>query len=280
MAHRWLLAPAIIAITLLLLVPLLFTVLLSLGILNVGNSENTAGTGAWQSVLGDGFYWWFLVKTLLVAGVSTLVAALLGYPPAYFLATSRSRWRPLLLLLIVLPFWISYIIRTMSWINVLGASGAINEAAMGLGLIDTPWPLLYNQVSVIVGLVHFILPFMILNIYVALDGLDESLPGAAKSLGASSWQAFCRVTLPLSVPGLAAGSLICFLLAAGSYVTPIILGGPKDAMFANLIYEAMIIQLDWRTGAVLALLLLGALGMVTAIAARFLGLERIGRAAA
>ena len=278
--HLWLLAPSLTAIALLLLIPLVFTALLSVGALTVGEEPTAPGTGAWRAVLGDGFYWWFLVKTMLVAATATAIAALLGYPPAYFLATSKSRWKGLLLLLIVLPFWISYIIRTMSWINVLGASGAINEAAMALGIADAPWPLLYNQTSVVVGLVHFVLPFMILNIYVAVEGLDESMTGAARSLGASPWEAFRRVTLPLSLPGLVAGALICFLLAAGSYVTPAILGGPTDAMFANLVYEAVIIQLDWRTGAVLALVLLAALGLVTLLAARALGLERIGSAAA
>ena len=278
--HTWLLAPAMLVIALLLLIPLVFTLLLSFGVLSVGTGAPPAGGGAWAAVLGDGFYWWFLARTMLVAAVTTVIAALLGYPPALFLATSRSRWKGLMLLGIVLPFWISYIIRTMSWINVLGASGAINEAAMAAGLTGEPWPLLYNQAAVIVGLVHFVLPFMILNIYVTLEGLDPSLAAAARSLGAGPWQAFCRVTLPLSLPGLAAGSLISFLLAAGSYVTPTILGGPTDAMFANLVYEAVIIQLDWRLGAVLALVLLAALGLVIALAARRLGLERIGRAAA
>lgn len=278
--HRWLLAPALIAVGLLLILPLIFTIFLSFGLLTIEGDSAEPGLQAWSAVLSDGFYGWFLVKTLIIAAITTVIAALLGYPPAYLLASSRVRWRGLLLLLIILPFWISYIIRTMSWINILGASGAVNEALMALGLISAPLPLLFNQGAVILGLVHFVLPFMILNIYVALEGMDESLPAAARSLGASPWDAFRRVILPLSLPGLAAGSLISFLLAAGSYVTPTILGGPTDAMFSNLIYESVIIQLDWRTGAVLALVLLAALGTVTAIFGRFFGLERIGRVAA
>ena len=276
-AHRSLLAPAMAAIGLLLLLPLLFTLALSFGLSSADGSA-APGTGAWAAVLGDPFYLWFLGKTLMVAAVTTALAALLGYPPAYLLATSQVRAKGLLLLLIILPFWISYIIRTMSWINILGASGAINEGLIALGVISEPLPLLFNQMAVILGLVHFVLPFMILNIYVALEGLDPSLADAARSLGASPWEAFLRVTLPLSLPGLAAGSLISFLLAAGSYVTPAILGGPTDALFSTLIYESVIIQLDWQTGAVLALLLLAALGVVTAIFARFFGLDRIGRA--
>jgi spermidine/putrescine transport system permease protein len=275
--HKWLLTPAIVAIGLLLILPLAFITTLSLGLSSLDGSGEP-GFGAWRAVLSDGFYGWFLVKTLFVAAVTTAIAALLGFPPAYLIATSRLRWKGLLLLLIILPFWVSYIIRTMSWINILGASGAINESLMALGLVSEPLPLLFNQGAVILGLVHFVLPFMILNIYVALDGLDHSLAEAARALGASPWQAFRRVVLPLSLPGLAAGSLISFLLAAGSYVTPTILGGPTDAMFSNLIYESVIIQLDWRTGAVLALILLAAFGTVTILFGRFFGLERIGRA--
>lgn len=274
--YRWLLAPAIAAIGLLLLVPLVFTVALSLGL----GTDGPPGIARWTAVLSDGFYLWFLAKTLLIAAVTTVLAALLGYPPAYLIATARARWRGFLLLLVILPFWISYIIRTMSWINVLGASGAINKGLMALGLIAEPLPLLYNQGAVILGLVHFVLPFMILNIFVALDGIDHSLADAAKSLGATPWDAFRHVVLPLSLPGLASGALVSFLLAAGSYVTPTILGGPTDAMFSNLIYESVIIELDWQTGAVLALLLLLALGAVTALFARFFGLDRVGKAMA
>ncbi|MEZ5772952.1 MAG: ABC transporter permease [Defluviimonas denitrificans] len=156
----------------------------------------------------------------------------------------------------MLPFWISYIIRTMSWINILGTSGALNSLLLMLGVISEPIQMLYNETTVILGLVHFLLPFMVLNIYVSLEGIDTNLEDAANSLGATRWQSFLQVTLPLSLPGLAAGGLLCFVLGAGTYITPVILGGPRDAMFANLVFEAIIRQLNWPLGSALSLLLL------------------------
>jgi len=128
---------------------------------------------------------------------------------------------------------------------------------------------------VILGLVHFLLPFMVLNVFVSLEGIDRTLEDAATSLGATRWQAFTQVTLPLSLPGLAAGSLLCFVLGAGTYITPMILGGPRDAMFANLVYEAIITQLNWPLGSALSLMLLIVLGALVAIYNRYLGMSQL-----
>jgi len=177
----------------------------------------------------------------------------------------------------MLPFWISYIIRTMSWINILGISGALNGALMWLGLTSQPIQMLYNETTVILGLVHFLLPFMILNIYVSLEGIDRNLEDAAASLGAARWQGFLAVTLPLSLPGLAAGGLLCFVLAAGTYITPVILGGPRDAMFANLVFEAIIRQLNWPLGSALSLMLLAVLGALVLIYNRYLGMSQLSK---
>jgi spermidine/putrescine transport system permease protein len=198
----------------------------------------------------------------------------MGYPSAYFIARSQGN-KAVLLLLLMLPFWISYIIRTMSWINILGVSGAFNSALLALGIIDEPIQMLYNEVTVILGLVHFLLPFMILNIFVSLDGIDTNLENAANSLGATRWQAFLQVTLPLSLPGLAAGGLLCFVLGAGTYITPLVLGGPRDAMFANLVFEAIITQLNWPLGSALSLMLLAVLGALVMIYNRYLGMAQL-----
>ena len=135
--------------------------------------------------------------------------------------------------------------------------------------------MLYNQVTVVLGLVHFLLPFMILNIFVSLDGIDRNLEDAAGSLGATRWKSFLEVTLPLSLPGLAAGSLLCFVLAAGTYITPLVLGGPRDAMFANLVFEAIITQLDWPLGSALSLMLLAVLGALVLLYNHFLGMGQL-----
>ena len=212
--------------------------------------------------------------TLKIATITTVVCALMGYPAAYFIARSSGN-KAILLLLLMLPFWISYIIRTMSWINILGVSGAFNTFMLWIGIIDEPIQMLYNQTTVILGLVHFLLPFMVLNVFVSLDGIDTNLEDAANSLGATRWQAFMQVTLPLSLPGLAAGGLLCFVLGAGTYITPLVLGGPRDAMFANLVFEAIITQLNWPLGSALSLMLLAVLGALVLIYNRYLGMAQL-----
>src|SRR5690606_26051560 len=231
----------------------------------------------WQDVFSDRFYRDILFSTLRIAAITTVLCAVLGYVPAYFIATSQTRHKTLLLLLLILPFWISYIIRAMSWINILGVSGALNQILMGLGIVSEPVQMLYNEATVILGLVHFLLPFMVLNVYVSLDAIDPNLTDASRSLGASCMQTFREVTLPLSLPGLAAGGLLCFVLAAGTYITPLVLGGPRDAMFANLVFEAVITQLNWPLGSALSIVLLIVLGSIVAVYNRLVGIGQIAK---
>ncbi|KPQ08485.1 MAG: spermidine/putrescine transport system permease protein [Rhodobacteraceae bacterium HLUCCA12] len=270
-----LLSPALGAVTMLLLVPLIFIVVYSFW-LRSATGPDVVGfhLDNWESTLTDPFYRFILFNTLKIAAITTVICALLGYPAAYFITRSSGN-KMLLLLLLMLPFWISYIIRTMSWINILGSSGAVNTFLMSIGLISSPIQMLYNEVTVILGLVHFLLPFMVLNIYVSLDGIDTNLEDAATSLGATRWQSFLQVTLPLSLPGLAAGGLLCFVLGAGTYITPLVLGGPQDAMFANLVFEAIITQLNWPLGSALSMALLLVLGSLVAIYNRFLGMSQL-----
>ncbi|WP_297776807.1 ABC transporter permease [uncultured Roseovarius sp.] len=272
-----LLSPALGSVALLLLVPLMFIVVYSFWLRSAMGAD-TVGfyLDNWQKTLTDRFYRDILLNTLKIAAITTVICALMGYPAAYFIARSRSN-KMVLLLLLMLPFWISYIIRTMSWINILGTSGALNSLLMSLGIISEPIQMLYNEATVILGLVHFLLPFMVLNVYVSLEGIDTNLEDAANSLGATRWQAFTQVTLPLSLPGLAAGGLLCFVLGAGTYITPVILGGPRDAMFANLVFEAIITQLNWPLGSALSLLLLIVLGLLVAIYNRYLGMAQLAK---
>ncbi|SDF89588.1 MULTISPECIES: ABC transporter permease [Thalassobaculum] len=270
-----LLSPALTAVGLLLFVPLIFIVVYSFWLRTASGADQVGFfLDNWQEALTDRFYRDILLSTLRIAAITTLVCALMGYPAAYFIARSRGN-KAILLLLLMLPFWISYIIRTMSWINILGVSGALNTALMWTGLISEPIQMLYNEPTVILGLVHFLLPFMILNVYVSLDGIDQTLEEAATSLGANRWEAFLQVTLPLSLPGLAAGGLLCFVLGAGTYITPLVLGGPSDAMFANLVFEAIITQLNWPLGSALSLMLLAVLGLLVAIYNRYLGMAQL-----
>lgn len=270
-----LLSPALGAVTLLLFVPLVFIVVYSFWLRTATGADQVGvHLDNWRAALSDPFYRDILLNTLKIAGITTLICALMGYPAAYFIARARGN-KALLLLLLMLPFWISYIIRTMSWINILGVSGALNSALIWAGAISEPIQMLYNEATVILGLVHFLLPFMVLNVYVSLEGIDTTLEDAAASLGATRWQGFLEVTLPLSLPGLAAGGLLCFVLGAGTYITPLVLGGPTDAMFANLVFEAIITQLDWPLGSALSLMLLVVLGALVLTYNHFLGLGQL-----
>lgn len=272
-----LLAPALTAIFLLLIVPLLFIVVYSFWLRStVGADTPGFFLDNWKAALTDPFYRDILLNTLKISAITTIACALLGYPAAYFIARSKGN-KMILLIMLMLPFWISYIIRTMSWINILGVSGALNSVLLWVGITSEPIQMLYNETTVILGLTHFLLPFMVLNIFVSLDGIDTSLEDAAASLGATRWQAFLQVTLPLSLPGLAAGGLLCFVLGAGTYITPVILGGPRDAMFANLVFEAIIRQLNWPLGSALSLMLLMVLGALVLIYNKYLGMAQLAK---
>jgi spermidine/putrescine transport system permease protein len=175
----------------------------------------------------------------------------------------------------MLPFWVSFIIRTMSWVNILGDTGLFNYLLIKFGLLNNPLGLLYNEGSVILGLVQYLLPFMILNVYVSLEGIDKSLLEAAKSLGCTEWQAFKEVTLPLSLPGISAGCLLVFVLTAGTYLAPMILGGPGNDMIANLIFKRVIGTLDWPFGSAISVVLLFLLGIIVYTYNRYLGITQI-----
>ena len=234
-------------------------------------------TENWSEFFSDPYYRMGLWQTLRVSSAATVLCALLGYPASYFVAMTRFKHKWVLLLLIFLPFWISFIIRTMSWVDVLGGQGAISSLLRRMQMINHPLSLLYNEGAVEVGTVHFLLPFMILNVWVSLEGIDRNLILAARTLGCTPWRAFLEVTLPLSLPGLFAGLLLCFVLAAGSYLTAAVLGGPANFMFGNLIYDALNSELSWPMAATLSLILLALLGLVTALYGRFIGLGQIFR---
>jgi spermidine/putrescine transport system permease protein len=240
-----------------------------------GVEKPVLNLGNWREFFGDPYYHGFLWKTARVSAITAALCALMGYPTAYFIAMSAFRHKWILLLLLIVPFWISFTIRTFSWIHILGEQGAINATLLRLGIIDRPLAMLYTEGSVIMGMIHFLLPYMILNVYVSLEGIDRNLLSAARTLGCTSWQAFREVTLPLSLPGLCAGLLLCFVLAAGSYVTPQILGSTRDALFGNLIFDTIMSELNWPMGSTLSIVLLVLLGIVSAIYSRYMGLSRI-----
>jgi len=275
----YLLSPALLAIALLVVVPMAFILVYSFyENVDLGVDRVAFQFGNWQEFLTDGYYHGALWKTFRLAAIVTLLAAVLGYLPAYCIARTTFRHKWLLLLLLILPFWVSFIIRTLSWIHIMGNQGAINGLLLWLGLTGEPLRMMFNEFAVIVGFIHVFLPYMILNVYVSLEGIDRNLEPAARTLGCTPWQAFLEVTLPLSLPGLAAGCLLVFVLTAGSYVTPLILGGPDDFMFGNLIYDAVLSELNWPMGATLSFALLVLLGVMVVVYSRFMRLNQLSRA--
>jgi len=271
-----LLAPTLAALILLMTVPIVIMFIYTFYTFQTAGVETPDfNLGNWYDFFTDSYYSGFLVKTARVSAITALLCAVMGYPPAYFIAMTRFKHKWLLLLLLIVPFWISFTIRTFSWVHILGEQGVINATLKALGIISEPIPMLYTEGAVIMGMIHFLLPYMILNVYVSLDGIDRNLISAARSLGCTGWQAFREITLPLSLPGLGAGLLLSFVLAAGSYVTPQILGGRSDSLFGNLIFDTIMRELNWPMGTTLSIVLLLLLGVVSVIYSRYMGLSTI-----
>ena len=197
-----------------------------------------------------------LITTNWICLLVTAVALVVGYPIAYYMA-NRTGWRfALVLFCIIVPYFTSVIVRTYSWMVLLGRNGIINQALQSIGLIDAPMPLLYNKLGILIGMTYVLLPYMILTLYAAMRGIDPSLTRAAFGLGASRLYTFWRIYFPLSLHGVISGSLIVFILAIGFFLTPALMGGPGDVMIAMLIERSVEITLDWTTAAIMSIVLL------------------------
>jgi putrescine transport system permease protein len=204
------------------------------------------------------------------AAAATGIALLLGYPMAYAIVRAPAAWRGRLLLLVILPFWTSFLIRVYAWIGLLKGNGLVNNALIALGLIDAPLPLLNNSFSVMVGLVYSYLPFMVLPLYAALEKLDPALLEAAADLGCRPRQAFWRVTLPLSIPGVAAGALLVFIPMCGEFVIPDLLGGPNTLMIGKVLWDEFFTNRDWPVASAVAVSMLVLLLLPMGVVRRFL----------
>jgi putative spermidine/putrescine transport system permease protein len=225
----------------------------------------------YAKLVSVGVYVRFLVNSFEISLVVTLVALVLGYPLAFLLATAPRRAAGLMLAGIVLPLWTSVLVRTYAWMVLLGRRGLVNEALQSSGLLDAPLPLLYNRIGVTIGMVHVLLPFMVLPIYSVMKGVDVELLKAAQNLGADRRQSFLRVYLPLSFPGAAAGCLLVFVTALGFFVTPALLGGRGDMMIAMLIENQVRELLDWGFASALAVALLAVTTAILLLVQRLLG---------
>ncbi len=216
-----------------------------------------------------------LITTNWIALLVTALTLLAGYPIAYYLSTGNRLRFTLVLFCIVVPYFTSVIVRTYSWMVLLGRNGVINQALLSLGVIDAPLPLLYNKLGVVIGMTYVLLPYMILTLYAAMKAIDPSYMRAGLALGASRTYAFRRIYLPLSAHGAISGSLIVFILAIGFFITPALMGGPSDVMIAMLIERSVEIMLDWQGAAIMSLLLLALTLVLFAIYYRVTDVRRM-----
>ncbi|MZR30401.1 ABC transporter permease [Sneathiella litorea] len=210
-----------------------------------------------------------MVTTLTMSLECTLASLLLGYPVALFLATTTSRFKSLFIILTIFPLLVGNVVRAAGWMTLFGAKGFINVSLMYLGVIDEPINMMYTTFSVFVGILCVILPFMILTLQGVLESIDFSLTEAAKNLGASSFTAFRRIILPLSLPGIATGCILVFILCMNAYSTPVLLGGPSFAMMAPALYDQIAATSNWPFGAALAFILTVATILATLISSLY-----------
>jgi putrescine transport system permease protein len=207
-------------------------------------------------LLTDKLYALTYLRSLVLAAIATLFALLLGFPMAYGIARASMATRSLLLLLIVLPFWISFLLRVYAWMGLMNNYGVINNTLMWLGIIDQPIQIMYTDFAVLVGLTYSYLPFMVLPLYATLEKLDIDLVDAAQDLGASSTGAFWDVTWPLARPGVIAGCLLVFIPATGEYVIPYLLGGPNSMLIGRVLFEEFFANRDWPLASAVAIVML------------------------
>jgi putrescine transport system permease protein len=213
---------------------------------------------SYATLFGDELYVFAYLNSLRLAAIATLFCLLIGYPAAYAIARSSQSVRNWLLLLVALPFWTSFLIRVYAWIGILKTEGLLNSLLMWLGVIDTPLQILETDLAVLIGMVYSYLPFMVLPLFATLEKMDMSLLEAAADLGCRPFHAFISVTLPLSAPGIIAGSLLVFIPAVGEFVIPDLLGGPDTLMIGKILWAEFFDNRDWpvASGVAVAMLVL------------------------
>mgnify|MGYP002620909238 FL=1 len=221
-----------------------------------GTLEIIASLENYRLVMGDTLYRNAYLSSIRIAVISTIFALLIGYPIAYFIARSPEPRRSILLLMVILPFWTSFLLRVYAWMGFLRRDGVINNMLMSLGIIDQPLVMMQTDFAVYIGIVYTYLPFMILPLYANLVKLDDALLEAAGDLGASPMVTFFTVTLPLSLPGIVAGSMLVFIPAIGEYVIPALLGGPDTLMIGRVLWDEFFSSRDWPVASAVAIIML------------------------
>ncbi len=252
----WLAAPGLLWMAALFLIPLLLVLAVSFA------SRGTYGGIEWDWTLANyvdlvhPLYLKILAQSVWYAGLTTAVCFVLGFPLAYFIARSPARRQPILLTLVMLPFWTNFLVRTYAWMIVLRHDGLVNRLLQALDLIEAPLELLYTPLAVLIGLVYGYLPFMVLPLYVAVERLDRSLVEAAWDLYASRWAVFTKILLPLTKPGIVGGCVLVFVPSIGAFITPDLLGGARSMMIGNLIQHEYLVVRDWPLGSAASFVLM------------------------
>ena len=227
--------------------------------------------------LVDPLYVHVYVRSLLLASATTAVCLVVGFPLAYYIARLPTRWQAVWLVLVMIPFWTNFLVRTYAWIFILRTEGLMNSVLMKLGLITQPIEILYTDAAVLIGLVYGYLPFMVLPLYAALERLDRTLVEAAADLYAPGWARFWRVIFPLAKPGVIAGCLLVFIPSVGAFITPDLLGGAKTMMEGNLIQHEYLVVRDWPFGSAVSFVLMAVVLLGVLVYFRFEKTELFGR---
>jgi ABC-type spermidine/putrescine transport system permease subunit I len=261
------LAPSLALIVVLFAYPFLRLVALSL-------TGGGSGLRYYVALVHDPGLWKITANTVILAAACTLVVLLLAYPVAYLLSMLSRRYAALLMIFVLFPLWTSILVRMYAWMVLLGRHGLINESLMRMGLINQPLPLLYNKTAVIVGMTHYLLPFMILVLYGTMIGIDRGLLEASHTLGSTLFQTFVRIYFPLSLPGVYAGCLLVFILGLGFYVTPALLGSPRETTVAIYIQQQAA-NLEFGSATAMAFMLLILAVVLFAVYDRLMGFERL-----
>jgi spermidine/putrescine transport system permease protein len=277
--HSWvtpylLLAPGLAWLALFFVVPLGF-----LGYQSLESGSFETGftfTWAWENYT-DAFtdYREQLVRSILYAGLATVLALAISYPLAYWIAFRGGRWKNVFLVMIIAPFFVTYLIRTLAWQNILADQSIVVDTLKSIGVLDDDGRLLATSTAVVAGITYNFLPFMALPVYVALEHIDERLIEAATDLYASRVQAFLRVTLPLSLPGVVAGTLLTFIPAAGDFINAQLLGTPQQQMIGNVIQRQFLELIDYPSAAALSFVLMASILVAVLVYAKVLGTEKL-----
>ncbi|OFX32373.1 MAG: hypothetical protein A2Z07_08860 [Armatimonadetes bacterium RBG_16_67_12] len=256
MRRHWLILPVLLFLVVFLIIPYVNMVRMSFLVKPQGVPYiNVFTLGNYAKVLSDGFYWAILRNTFWYAILTTAITLVMGYPLAYAIARAPNRRRPLLLMLLIAPLLVGVVVRSYGWLILLGRVGLVNEMLRYFRRGEVA--LMYNELGMIIGLVHVFMPFMALSIAGALQTISPDVERAARSLGASPWKAFWRVTWPLSLPGVFAGMLLVFVLSVSSYVIPILLGGNNVLVIPMLVVQLLLDAYNWPVGSALAMVFFG-----------------------